>query len=206
MKALRIHEYGGRLQLDEITRPAAARGQVVVRNLATSFNPIDPGRASGVMRQVFPLELPWIPGGDISGTIESIGEGVTSFKLGDEVFGYSMAGNAYAEFVAVDASAIALRPRSLTVEQGAAVAVVGQTAIQALQLGKVGAGSTVLIQGGAGGVVSLAIQIAHKAGCSRCNNSAIQTTGRTLTFGRRPRHRLYPRPRRGAGRSRRRCA
>jgi NADPH:quinone reductase-like Zn-dependent oxidoreductase len=164
MKALRIHEYGGPLQLDEIEGPSAGVGQVVVRTLATSLNPIDPGRASGVMRQMFPLEFPWIPGGDVSGTVVSIGEGVTGFKVGDEVFGYSMTGGAYAEFVAVDAAALAIRPSALAVEQGAAVAVVGQTAIQALELGKVGAGSTVLIQGGAGGVGSLAIQIAHKAG------------------------------------------
>jgi NADPH:quinone reductase-like Zn-dependent oxidoreductase len=164
MKALRIHEYGGALQMDEIKQPAAAAGQVVVRNLATSFNPVDPGRASGVMRQIFPLELPWIPGGDVSGTVESVGEGVTDFKVGDKVFGYSMSGGAYAEFLAIDTTAIALRPAALTVEQGAAVAVVGQTAIQALELGKVGAGSSVLIQGGAGGVGSLAIQMAHNAG------------------------------------------
>lgn len=164
MKALRIHEYGGPLQLDEIGRPVAGAGQVVVRNLATSFNPIDPGRASGVMRQAFPLQLPWIPGGDVSGTVESVGEGVVGFKAGDEVFGYSMTGGAYTEFVAIDVTAIALRPPALTVEQGAAVAVVAQTAIQALELAKVGPGSTVLIQGGAGGVGSLAIQIAHKAG------------------------------------------
>jgi NADPH:quinone reductase-like Zn-dependent oxidoreductase len=128
MKALRIHEYGGPLQLDEIEQPSAGVGQVVVRNLATSFNPIDPGRASGVMRQAFPLQLPWIPGGDVSGTVESVGEGVVDFKAGDGVFGYSMTGGAYAEFVAIDATAIALRPSALTVEQGAAVAVVGQTA------------------------------------------------------------------------------
>lgn len=164
MRALRIHEYGGPLQLDKIEPPSAGSGQVVVRNLATSLNRIDPGRASGVMRQAFPLELPWIPGGDVSGTVVSIGEGVTGFKVGDEVFGYSMTGGAYAEFVAIDADALAIRPSALTVEQGAAVAVVGQTAIQALELGKVGAGSTVLIQGGAGGVGSIAIQIAHKAG------------------------------------------
>ncbi len=164
MKALRIHQYGGPLQLDEVEQPVAGAGQVVVRNLATSFNPIDPGRASGVMRQAFPLDLPWIPGGDVSGTVESVGEGVTNFKVGDAVFGYSMTGGAYAEYVAIDASAIAFRPSALTVEQAAAVAVVGQTAIQALALAKVGVGSTVLIQGGAGGVGSLAIQIAHKAG------------------------------------------
>jgi len=164
MKALRIHEYRGPLHLDEIEAPSAGVGQVVVRNLATSLNPIDPGRASGVMRQMFPLEFPWIPGGDVSGTVVSIDEGVTDFKPGDEVFGYSMTGGAYAEFVAIDAAALAIRPSALTVEQAAAVAVVGQTAIQSLELGKVGAGSTVLIQAGAGGVGSLAIQIAHKAG------------------------------------------
>lgn len=164
MKALRIHEYGGPLQLDEVERPTAAPGQVVVRNLATSFNPIDPGRASGVMRQMFPLELPWIPGGDISGTVESVGEGVVSFKPGDEVFGYSMTGGAYAEFIAIDTTAVALRPAALTAEQGAAVAIVGQTAIQALALANAGSGSTVLVQGGAGGVGSLVIQIAHNAG------------------------------------------
>jgi tricorn protease len=123
MKALRLHEYGGPLQIDEIDQPKAGKGQVVVRNLATSFNPIDPGRASGVMRQLFPLELPWIPGGDVSGTVESVGEGVAGFKAGDQVFGYSMTGGAYAEFVAVDANALALRPEDLTVEAGAAVAV-----------------------------------------------------------------------------------
>jgi NADPH:quinone reductase-like Zn-dependent oxidoreductase len=164
MKALRIHEYGGTLQLDEVERPTAAPGQVVVRNLATSLNPIDPGRASGVMRQIFPLELPWIPGGDISGTVESVGDDVVSFKPGDEVFGYSMTGGAYAEFIAIDTTAVALRPAALTAEQGAAVAIVGQTAIQALALANVGSGSTVLVQGGAGGVGSLAIQIAHNAG------------------------------------------
>jgi NADPH:quinone reductase-like Zn-dependent oxidoreductase len=164
MKALRLHEYGGPLQVDEIEKPSAGAGQVVVRNLATSFNPIDPGRASGVMRKVFPLELPWVPGGDVSGTVESVGDGVVEFKAGDEVFGYSMVGGAYAEFIAIAATAIALRPAALTVEQGAAVAVVGQTALQALALAKVGAGSTVLIQGGAGGVGSLAIQVAHNAG------------------------------------------
>jgi len=156
-------------QSDEIEPPTAAKGQIVVRNLATSFNPIDPGRASGVMRQAFRLDLPWTPGGDVSGTVESIGEGVEDLEAGDEVFGYGVAGGAYAEFVAIDAASIALRPQTLTVEQGAAVAVVGQTAIQALELAKVGSGSTVLIQGGADGVGSLAIQIAHNPGAHVTN-------------------------------------
>jgi NADPH:quinone reductase-like Zn-dependent oxidoreductase len=118
MKALRIHEYGRPLHLNEIEQPRATKGQAVVRNLATSLNPIDPARASGVIRQPFPLKLPRVPGGDDSGTVASIGEGVTNFKLGDAVFGYSMTGGAYAEFVAIEAAAIALRPSSLTMEQG----------------------------------------------------------------------------------------
>ncbi len=183
MKALRIHEYGGALQIDEIQKPTAGAGQVVVHNQATSLNPIDPGRATGFMRQVFPLELPWIPGGDVSGTVESVGEGVTNFKPGDEVFGYSMAGGAYAEFVAIDATALAIRPSALTVEQGAAVGVVGQTAIQALQLAKVGPGTTVLIHGGAGGVGSLAIQIAHKAGAYVITTAQLEQQDALLRLG-----------------------
>lgn len=166
MKALRIHEYGGSLQIDEIPAPTALPGQIVVRNLATSLNPVDPGRASGVLRQIFPIEFPWTPGGDISGVIESVGEGVNGLKPGDPVFGYKPAGGAYAEFIAVDAGAIAIRPAELSVEQAAAVAVVGQTAIQGLQLAEIGPGKTILIHGGAGGVGTLAIQLAHKAGAT----------------------------------------
>ena len=119
-----------------------------------------------MMRQIFPLQFPWTPGGDVSGVIESVADGVTNFKTGDPVFGYSMAGGAYAEHIAIDATAIAIRPTELSMEQAAAVAVVGQTAVQALQLGGIGAGKTVLIHAGAGGVGSLAIQLAHKAGAT----------------------------------------
>jgi NADPH:quinone reductase-like Zn-dependent oxidoreductase len=164
MKALRIHGYGSSLEMGEIQPPTAAPGQVVVRNKATSFNPIDPGRASGAMRQIFPLKFPWTPGGDVSGVVESLGEGVSTFKVGDQVFGYSMSGGAYAELVAIDAGALAARPPALTIERAAAVAVVGQAAIQALKLAQVGAGKTLLIHAGSGGVGSLAIQLAHKAG------------------------------------------
>ena len=169
MKVLRIHEYGGTLRSEEVAAPTAGAGQVVVRNLASSLNPIDPGRAAGGMRQLFPLQFPWTPGGDTSGIVESVGNGVTEFKLGDPVFGYAMAGGAYAEYIVVDAAALAIRPAYLSVEQAASVAVVGQTALQALQLAGIaaagsGAGKTILIHGGSGGVGTLAIQLAHDAG------------------------------------------
>ena len=166
MKALRVHAYGGPLQIDEVADPIALPGQVVVRNLATSLNPIDPVRASGVMRQIFPTEFPWTPGGDVSGVVESLGEGVTGFQIGDPVFGFNMAGGAYAEKIAVDAAAIVLRPAALSAEQAAGVAVVSQTATQALELAEIAAGKTILIHGGSGGVGTLAIQLAHKAGAT----------------------------------------
>ena len=164
MKAIRIHEYGAPLQVEQIDAPVAGPGQVVVRNQATSLNPIDPLCASGVERSMFPLVFPWTPGGDVSGVVEAVGEGVTAFHPGDAVFGFRMAGGAYAELVAVETGSLALRPTALSVEAAAGVAVVSQTAMQMLQLAKASAGQTVLIHAGSGGVGSLAIQIAHNAG------------------------------------------
>ena len=91
MKAIQIKQYGGEEQLElvEAPKPQAKKGQLVVRIAATSFNPIDPKRTSGDMRQIFPLQFPFVPGGDFSGVVDSVGEGVEEFKAGDEVFGYS---------------------------------------------------------------------------------------------------------------------
>ena len=82
MKAIQIKQYGGaeQLKMVEATKPRAAAGQVVVRIVATSFNRIDPNRPSGNMRQVFPLKFPFTPGGDFSGVVDSVGEGVKEFS------------------------------------------------------------------------------------------------------------------------------
>jgi NADPH:quinone reductase-like Zn-dependent oxidoreductase len=183
MKALRIHEYGGPLRLDEIPEPTAGPGQIVVRVIATSFNPIDPGRASGVMRQAFPLEFPWIPGGDVSGVVESVGSDVTDFAVGDEVFGYDMAGGAYAEKIAISTGAVAPKPSTLTHETAAAMAVVGQTAAQALQAAGLSAGQTVLIHGGSGGVGTFAIQLAHNLGAHVITTALDSQSGALLKLG-----------------------
>jgi NADPH:quinone reductase-like Zn-dependent oxidoreductase len=183
VKAIRTHEYGGPLQIHEVADPVAGPGVVVVRNLATSLNPIDPGRASGIMRRIFPLEFPWTPGGDVSGVVESVGEGVTDFETGDPVFGYSMIGGAYAELIAIESTAIAIRPAELSVEQAAAVAVVGQTATQALQLAEISAGKTILIHGGAGGIGTLAIQLAHKIGASVITTAQAEQKEALLRLG-----------------------
>jgi len=164
MKAIQIQQYGGEeeLQVVDMPKPEARKGQVVVRIAATSFNPIDPKRTSGNMRQIFPLQFPFVPGGDFSGVVDSVGEGVEGFKPGDAVFGYSMTGGAYADFIAIGADKVALKPKSLNHVEAASLALVAQTALQMLDRAGLQAGQTVLIQGAGGAVGSVAVQVAHR--------------------------------------------
>jgi NADPH:quinone reductase-like Zn-dependent oxidoreductase len=166
MKAIQIKKYGGEEQLEmvDVPKPHAGKGQVVVRIAATSFNPIDPKRASGDMRQVFPLQFPFIPGGDFSGVVDSVGEGVEGFKPGDEVFGYSMAGGAYAEFIVIGADKVALKPKSLNHVEATSLALVAEAALQMLDRAGAQKGQSILIHGAGGGVGSVAVQVAHRRG------------------------------------------
>jgi NADPH:quinone reductase-like Zn-dependent oxidoreductase len=164
MKALRISDYGAPLHIDEVPVPTPAPGQVLVENFYTSMNGVDPGRGQGFLRQVFQLQFPWTPGGDVAGRVAALGEGVTNFKVSDKVFGYAREAGAYAEFVLVNAASLAHRPTSISAEVGAAIALVGQTATQMLSLSKVRAGQTLLILGASGGVGTLAIQLAKNSG------------------------------------------
>jgi NADPH:quinone reductase-like Zn-dependent oxidoreductase len=167
MKAVRVHAYGGpeQLRLEEAPQPKAESGKVVVRISASSVNPIDYKLASGVMRQIMPINFPWIPGGDFSGTVEEVGPGVTGFKKGDAVYGDASGGGAYAEFYAGPVTMIAPRPQKLSHVEAASVPLAGQTAWQGLfDHGRLARGETVLIHAAAGGVGSFAVQLAHWKG------------------------------------------
>jgi len=167
MKTLQIHGYGGPEQLlyEKVSVPEAKEGEVLVRVYAASVNPIDYKLASGVFRDFMPSQFPWTPGGDFSGVIESVGDGVAGFKEGDAVYGDTPHGGSYAEFVAVKASVTALKPKRLTFLEAASVPVAGQTAWQALfDYGHLEAGQTVLIHGASGGVGTFAVQLAHWKG------------------------------------------
>jgi NADPH:quinone reductase-like Zn-dependent oxidoreductase len=164
MKALRINDYGAPLHLDEIPIPAAGPGQVLVENHFTSLNGVDPGRGLGFLRHIFPLQFPWTPGGDVAGRVAGVGQGVTAFKVGDEVFGSTREAGAYAEFVVVNATRLAHRPAAFTAEEAAGSALVSQTAAQSLEISKIKTGQTLLILGASGGVGSLAVQLARNAG------------------------------------------
>lgn len=166
MKAVLLNEYGGpeQLVIGDAPQPTPGAGQVLVRILATSLNPVDLKRASGKMREVFPVKFPFIPGGDFSGTIESLGDGVKTFHVGDEVFGYSMTGGAYAEYIVMGVDEVATKPKQVTDVEAASLAIVGQTAMQMVENANLTAGQTVLILGAGGAVGSILVQLAHARG------------------------------------------
>jgi NADPH:quinone reductase-like Zn-dependent oxidoreductase len=160
MRAVVVHETGGIdvLRLEEIDRPEPADGEILVRVSALSINPIDWKYRQGLI----PKELPAVLGSDASGTVEiSRAEG---FGEGEEVLGFLSTG-AYAEFGIALPTTLAHKPAHVSFEQAAALPVSALTAWQALfDRGKLKAGQTVLITGGAGGVGHMAVQLAKNAG------------------------------------------
>ena len=185
MKAIQVNQYGGEEQLNlvEVPKPKPAAGQVVVRIAATSFNPIDVKRVSGVMRQIFPLQFPFIPGGDFSGVVDEVGDGVHNYKIGDEVIGYSMSGGAYAELIAIGADKIARKPQSVGHIEAASLSMVAQTAIQALDRAAVAKGQTILIHGAGGAVGGIAVQIAHQRGIKVIAAASSASADRLKAYG-----------------------
>jgi NADPH:quinone reductase-like Zn-dependent oxidoreductase len=172
MKAIRIHNYGGPevLQYEDAPRPKPQAGEVVVRVHAAGVNPIDWKVREGYMKDFWPHEFPLIPGWDLSGVVEEIGPGPAAagrFKKGDEVYSVPDASRdgAYAEYIVVRESELALKPKSLHHVRAAAVPLAAVTAWQALfDAGQLKRGQRVLIHGGSGGVGHVAVQLAKWKG------------------------------------------
>lgn len=188
MRAVQITGYGGleNLQLREIPRPRPRSGQVLVRVHAAGVNPFDCKVRAGRLAGFYPLELPATAGADFAGEVVEVSEGVTRLKVGDRVYGLCnpLQGGCYAEFLAVDEQLARVMPSNISYEAGAALPMVGQTALYALDtLGQVKAGDNVLVHAGAGGVGAVAIQIAKHRGarvfatCSARNIEAVRALG-----------------------------
>jgi NADPH2:quinone reductase len=170
VRAMIIPKFGGVDLFEErdVDKPEPGPGEVLVRVIATSVNPIDTKlRADGSFAG---LEPPVILGGDVSGVVEEVGPGVADLAPGDEVY-YTPevfgpdTNKAYAEYHAAAASIVAKKPASLSHEEAAAVPLAGGTAYEAIvRRLAVRVGETVLIHGGAGGVGSFAVQIAKASG------------------------------------------
>jgi len=169
MKAIRVHEYGGPevLKYEDAPRPTPAAGDVLIRVHATSVNPVDIAIRNGFFKERMKYKLPMIPGWDVSGVVESVTAGATRLKAGDEVYSRPdlARDGAYAEYVAVRESEVALKPKSIDHAHAAAIPLPGLTAWQALfDAGHLAAGQTVLIHGAAGGVGHFAVQFAKVKG------------------------------------------
>jgi NADPH2:quinone reductase len=193
MKAMVLPAFGGpdKFVAREVEMPQPGAGEILVRVLASGTNPVDTKlRANGTWANLTP---PVILGADASGVVEAVGEGVTDFAPGDEVY-YTpeIFGNprgTYAEFNAVTASIVAPKPKNLTHEEAAAVPLAAGTAWEAIvRRLQVRPGETVLIHGGAGGVGSFAVQLAKASGArvlataSAANREALRELGADVTI------------------------
>ena len=190
MRAIVYHTYGSAdvLRLEEIDKPTPKENELLVKVRAASVNPLDWHFMEGspyIIRLIgIGLFKPSVAqlGVDFAGTIEAVGAKVTQFKPGDEVFGAKT--GAFAEYLAVSADRVALKPANLTFEQAAAVPVAAITALQGLRDGgKIQAGQKVLINGASGGVGTFAVQIAKSFGaevtgvCSTRNVDMVRKLG-----------------------------
>ena len=169
MKAVRIHEYGGPevLKYEDAPKPQPGPGEVLIRVYATSVNPVDWKVRQGYLREMMKYKMPFIPGWDVSGVVETAGTGATRLKPGDEVYSrpdLSRDGT-YAEYVVVRESEVALKPKSIDHLTAAAIPLAALTAWQALyDAAKLSAGQKLLIHGAAGGVGTFAVQLAKLRG------------------------------------------
>ena len=169
MKAIRFHEYGGPevLRLNEVDLPTPGPGQVRVRVAATSFNGVDANIRAGRMQGPMPMDLPHVPGLDLAGTVDALGDGVDTLREGDRVIGFLPFGDdgAAAEYVLATAADLAHAPTSVPLADAAALPLVGLTAWQALfEHANLRAGQRILVNGASGAVGGYAVQLAKAVG------------------------------------------
>jgi NADPH:quinone reductase-like Zn-dependent oxidoreductase len=169
MKAVAMHAYGGPevLKYEDAARPDPATGEVLVRVHAAAVNPVDWKVRAGHLKGFLNYSLPLIPGWDLSGVVEATGAGVTDWKQGDAVYARPdlRRNGAYAEYIAVRASELGHKPRSIDHVQASAIPLACLTAWQALfDAGGLKAGQRVLIHAAAGGVGTFAVQLAKWKG------------------------------------------
>lgn len=179
MKAFGITQYGelDQVKLLEVPKPEPLSNQVQIKIAFAGVNPVDWKICAGMLQTRLPYQFPIILGWDLAGTVSKIGDEVSNLQVGDQVFAYARSTvihhGTFAEYICLDAKNVALKPKCLNFAQSAALPLVFLTAWQSLvENGKLSSGNIVFISAGAGGVGSLAIQIAHHF------NATVITTAR----------------------------
>ena len=167
MKASVLHEYGGpgNLKYEEMPDPVPGEGEVLIRQSATSINPVDWKMRSGEAKERFPVRFPGILGRDIAGVIRTVGPGVSGFTPGDKVI--ALGSSTYAELVVAPAASLTHLPEGMDLIEAAALPLVALTGEQLITRGtKIQAGQTVLVTGAFGSVGRVAVFVAKKAGAN----------------------------------------
>ncbi|WP_035854892.1 NADP-dependent oxidoreductase [Cryptosporangium arvum] len=166
--AVRFNEYGAVdvLRVVDVERPVPGPGQVVVEMRAASINPGEIEIREGLLHHLFPATFPSGEGSDLAGVVVEVGPGVTRFATGDEVFGYTDLRASHAQLVPAFESELAPKPAGLSWEVAGSLYVAGSTAWAMVRAVDAGPGDTVVVTGAAGGVGSLAVQLARRAGAT----------------------------------------
>jgi NADPH:quinone reductase-like Zn-dependent oxidoreductase len=188
MKAVRFHEFGDPdvLRYEDVEEPVPGAGEVRLRVAGSPFNPVDDGIRGGYLQGPFPVTLPHTPGIDVSGTVDALGDGVTSLAVGDAVIGFlpMTADGAAAEYVVAPAEILAPAPTRIPLPDAAALPMVGLTAWQALfDDAGLTAGQRVLIDGAGGAVGGYAVQLAKRAGAHVIATASPRSSERVRSAG-----------------------
>jgi NADPH:quinone reductase-like Zn-dependent oxidoreductase len=168
MKAVRFDEYGAVdvLKVVDVPTPAPGPGQVLVQVKAAGINPGEAKIREGLLHARWPATFPSGEGSDLAGVVTQTGPGVTGVAAGDEVIGYSDNRDSQAEYVVVEEQNLTARPPGVPWEVAGALYVAGATAIAAVRAVALTEGDTVVVSGAAGGVGSIAVQLARRAGAT----------------------------------------
>jgi NADPH:quinone reductase-like Zn-dependent oxidoreductase len=167
-RAVQFDEYGGVdvLQVRDVPRPVPADGEVLVEVKAAGLNPGEAMIRRGALHDRWPATFPSGQGSDLAGVVAEIGPGVRGFAVGDEVIGFSERRSSQAEYVAVPAGQVTAKPAAVPWEVAGSLFVAGTTAYAAVRAVRLQPGDTVVVAGAAGGVGTIAVQLAARAGAT----------------------------------------
>jgi NADPH:quinone reductase-like Zn-dependent oxidoreductase len=168
VKAVRFDEYGDIdvLKVVDVPTPVPGPGQVLVQVKAAGINPGEAKIREGLLHSRWPATFPSGQGSDLAGVVAQAGPGVTGFAAGDEVIGYSDNRDSQAEFVVAEERHLTARPAGVPWEVAGALYVAGATAVAAVRAVALADGDTVVVAGAAGGVGSIAVQLARRSGAT----------------------------------------
>ena len=166
MKAVRFERYGGTevLQVADVPMPEPSQGQALVKVKAASINPGEAKIREGLLHAMWPATFPSGEGSDLAGVVTKVGPGVESFTVGDEVIGFTDQRASHAEYVVVEAKNLIIKPARVPWEVAGSLAIAGSTAYASVRAVSLKRGDIVAVSGAAGGVGSISVQLAGRAG------------------------------------------